>query len=266
VVGRRDVSIAAPREAISESLAALERREFASLRKSFRLTPELADYVRGSVQFYAVDKPRNSPSSSLPVICAIGINYTQDGRCATELFPYDQGGVGVVRATPSTAAVISVISAFRRNSEAWVSRPASDPPSPMRFYGSPDATKRVGAIAKGTFILILTNVCPLITMAEWKKQPTHISERLMRECAPYRHLDNLYEALGDKIDLWIGHSALGGTRWVWPEFSHFVQRHHISEWLLTANISPRSHLWFERAFRNPKNRLFPWYGPEKASV
>jgi hypothetical protein len=65
------------------------------------------------------------------------------------------------------------------------------------------------------------------------------------------------------VDLWIGHSAIAGTRWVWPAFSSFVQRRHITEWLLTFNISPMSRLSFNGHFRQPSNPRFPWYGPQK---
>ena len=107
----------------------------------------------------------------------------------------------------------------------------------------------------------MTNFCPFITMTEWAKQPRGVSERLLQECEAYEHLDELYDALGASIDLWIGHSALGGTHWVWPAFSSFVQTHSINEWLLTFNISPRSHLWFEGYFREPTILASPGTGP-----
>ena len=249
---------------ISDELTILERRQFERIHSSFRWPEELKANIRGSIQCYAVDKPKNVSGERLPVICAIGINYTQNGRCSTnDIFPYDEGGVGVVRSTASTSAVVSVLAAYERNRNAWTTRKAVGPESPMEFYGSPKATSRTGAVKKGDFILVMTNICPFITMTEWAKQPQHVLERLVGECSAYRHLDDLYDTLGGTIDLWIGHSALPGTRWVWPAFSSFVRRRGIEEWLLTANISPRSHLWFEGAFRKAHHPLYPWYGPSR---
>jgi hypothetical protein len=249
------------------ALAGLEEKHFEQIREAFRWTDAVTPHIRGSVQVFAVDKPKTALAEPLPVICAVGINYTQNGRTSTELFQYEEDGIGVVRSTTSTAAVLSVVNAYERNRVAWTSLPAVDPPSPMKYYGADDATARIGAVSKGGFILIMTNLCPLITTSEWAKQPPAISESLLQACAEFSHLDDLHDALGESIDLWIGHSALGGTRWVWPAFAAFVRRRGIDQWLLTQNLSPRSHRWFEDYFRRPKHRLFPWYGPaiKKAS-
>src|SRR5580700_1794982 len=249
---------------VERALSMLEQRQFDSIRTAFRWPEELKPHIRGSIQYFALDKAKNANVRPLPVICAVGINYTQNGRCSMDgLFRYEEPTAGVVRSTASTSAVVSVVAAYQRNQIAWTSRKAVDPESPMGFYGSPDATSRIGPIAKDCFILVMTNICPFITMTEWARQPDHISKRLVEESNGHRHLDDLYDALGGSIDLWIGHSALGGTRWVWPAFASFVHRRGIREWLLTPNISPRSHLWFERTFRERHHRLFPWYGPEK---
>jgi hypothetical protein len=249
---------------IANALATLERKQFQRIKASFRWSDDLKHHIRGSIQTYAVDGSTKE-GIALPVICAVGVNYTQNGRSGTdELFPYEEGSVGVLRPTASKAAVASVIAAYERNRGTWASRRPTDPESPMGFYGSSDATSRTGHVSKFGFILIMTNVCPFITTTEWAKQPARTSERLLEECRSFGHLDDLDDALGQSIDLWIGHSALKGTKWVWPAFSSFVQRRGITEWMLTANISPRSHLWFEGIFRRPEHRLFPWYGPKKS--
>jgi hypothetical protein len=249
---------------VERALTILEQSQFDNIKKKFRWSEVLQPHIRGSIQCFAVDKPKGALVNPLPVVCAVGINYTQNGRCSTDdLFRYEEPSVGVVRSTASTAAVVSVVAAYERNRHIWASRKPVDPESPMGFYGSPNAITKTGLIANGGFILIMTNICPFITMTEWAKEPQHVSKRLVQESKAYRHLDDLYDALGGSIDLWIGHSALGGTQWVWPAFSSFVRRRGIKEWLLTANISPRSHLWFEGAFRERRHRLFPWYGPEK---
>jgi hypothetical protein len=123
----------------------------------------------------ARDILRDANVRPLPVICAVGINYTQNGRCSMDgLFRYEEPTAGVVRSTASSAAVVSVVAAYQRNRNAWTSRKAVDPESPVGFYGSPDATSRIGPIAKGCFILVITNICPFITMTEWAKVKSQI--------------------------------------------------------------------------------------------
>jgi hypothetical protein len=109
----------------------------------------------------------------------------------------------------------------------------------------------------------MTNVSPFITKEQWKfqaKLTPNACESITRTVA---HLDSLYEVLGSRIDLWIGHSANEGTKWVWPHFSRFVKNHRIEHWMLTGNISPQSHLAFDGHYRKAKNPRFPWFAPER---
>jgi hypothetical protein len=118
---------------------------------------------------------------------------------------------------------------------------------------------------KNQFILVMTNVVPFITQNEWQDQvrlTPHACEELARSQSA-SHLDDLLNALGTSIDLWIGHSSIYGTAWVWPKFADFVRRNNIQEWLVTGNISGRAHLYFDGAFRKRTHHLFPWYGPER---
>jgi len=135
----------------------------------------------------------------------------------------------------------------------------------MDFYGSVDATKKTGEISLRPFVYIKTNLCPFITEKAWSRQPDWVSQRLLEACS-LDHLEALQKALGESIDLWIGHSAIEGTRWVWPTFAKFLARHSVKEWLLTFNINPQSHLWFEGSLRKKNQKrpwLYAWYGPEK---
>lgn len=244
-------------------LAELERMQFESIKSSFDLTEDWRRYLRGSVQSYAINPP-DIRDTALPVIVAVGVNYTQDGRESGSLFSYDRGGIGVARSTGSLEGVRYVLAAYERNHRVWVSEEANDPPSPLRFYGSTDATRKLSGVAEGEpFLLIMTNVCPFVTTMQWAKQPKSVSERLLEISGQYATVEHLYDALGSMVDLWIGHSAVSGTRWVWPDFSSFIRRNRITEWLLTFNISPMSRLWFDGAFRQPGNPRFPWYGPQK---
>ncbi len=244
---------------IEALLSGLERQSFDGLCARFRGLDKLRTHITGAIQFFAVDTTKQAPmTKGLPVVCTVGVNYTQGGRTEDQLFCYDKRGVA--RGTQSIPSVRAVIAAYNRNKTTWEKKPALNPESPLGVYGASDATRKTAGFRDG-FILIMTNICPFITVKSWQKQPAAISERLLAESGS-GHLDELFEILGERIDLWIGHSSIHGTRWVWPEFASFVRRHDIREWLLTANISGRSHLWFERDFRKPNHRLFPWYGPE----
>ena len=248
-------------------LAELERQQFESIKGSFQLTEDWKRYLRGSIQSYAVNEPNVSEDAVSPVIVVVDVNYSQDGRSSDELFPYDRGGAGVVKRTQSLEGVRYVLAAYERNRRVWVGEEAKDPPSPMRFYGAPDATRKIGATANQEPLhLIMTNLCPFITTMQWAKQPKEVSRRLLEISNRYATIERLYDAIGSRVDLWIGHSAVFGTHWVWPTFSSFVQRNRIAEWLLTFNISPMSRLWFDVAFRKPENPRYPWYGPQKSTA
>jgi hypothetical protein len=112
----------------------------------------------------------------------------------------------------------------------------------------------------------MTNLCPFISELEWqaqaKKTPTACRE-LVGSWPNEDYLDDLYDRIGGSVDLWIGHSAIRGTEWVWPGFSAFVKRHGVKDWLLTPNISPRAHLYLDGSFRVRTNPFFSLFGPEK---
>lgn len=72
---------------IADELTILERRQFERIHCSFRWPEDLKPNIRGSIQCYAVDKSqKNVPGERLPVICAVGINYTQNVDAARMIF------------------------------------------------------------------------------------------------------------------------------------------------------------------------------------
>ncbi|MGA8574336.1 MAG: hypothetical protein WB609_01455 [Candidatus Cybelea sp.] len=252
--------------ALQNVLQALEREHFERLRSDFQWTPELAECISGAVQFFALDNGDRSPDP-LPVICAVGINYTQGPKTnAQELVHYGGTVPSVTRPTGTRRQPRFVIAAYNRNRTAWTTTPAADPPSPLRVYGSPDATGRSGmtSIAPDAIApchLIMTNVSPFITLMQWQEHARRTPEACKALITSYAggHLDELFDRLGNSIDLWMGHSAIAGTRWVWPHFADFVKRKSIGEWLLCGNLNPQAHLWHGRAFRKPSHRLYEWY-------
>ena len=248
---------------VASVLSALEDKHVEALRETYSRAGHLKPHLSGSVQCFALSGPRTNLDKPLPVVCAVGINYTQEQRRGENLRRYHEDGV--LQQTASSAKVLSVVAAYERNRQTWISRKARDPESPLEFYGSPEATRKTGPIFRGGFLYVMTNLCPFITAERWGRQSDDLSRQILDFSRPFAHLDDLYDALGESIDLWIGHSAMPGTRWVWPEFAAFVRRRGIREWLLTFNIQGMSDRWFEGTLRTktqPRPWLYDWYGPE----
>jgi hypothetical protein len=241
-------------------------------------------FITGGVQFYAVDAHNRDAATRQPVICAVGVNYTsKDVPYAGRLYPYLQPAPRVTDAL-SREAVSLLIAAYNRNKHVWTTaEPQTEkrqPASPTGRYGSTNATERAELTATDaseiddTFILIMTNVCPLITRKPWQEQLRDarragrgaLCERLVRDGSA-EHVDALFKTLGHCIDLWVGHSAITGspkpsTQWVWPAFADFVARNSIRDWLLSPNISRWAQIsHFNRVFRERDNPLYDWFGP-----
>lgn len=252
---------------LEKELKALEQEHFERLRSQFQWTSQLAECVSGSVQFFALNSA-DSSSDRLPVICAVGINYTQGPKVnAQELVHYSgEAAPLVTHASGTRLQPRFVIAAYNRNRNAWTSTPAVNPQSPLGVYGAMDATKLLGMAATTPaaivpFHLIMTNVSPFITLKPWQEQARRTPQacRTLVDCYSSRHLDAMFERLGDSIDLWMGHSAIAGTQWVWPPFADFVKRQGVKEWLLCGNLNPQAHLWHDGSFRKPTHPLYPWY-------
>jgi hypothetical protein len=253
-------------ERLERRLLDLEQEQFERLREEVRWTQRLASCASGAVQFYSIDDEHRG-EGELPVVCLVGINYTQEPKRKTEAIVHFGARTPpvVTNRTATRRQPRFVVAAYNRNRHAWTATPGIDPPSPLVTYGVPNATSRSGLTAAaveevGPFILMMTNVTPFITQKRWQDQVKETPEA----CAALAndkqtHLDALFQKLGDSIDLWIGHSAIEGTRWVWPHFANFVQRHRIEEWLLCGNINAQAHLWHDGAFRKPSHRLYEWY-------
>lgn len=79
--------------------------------------------------------------------------------------------------------------------------------------------------------LIMTNVSPFVTLKPWQEQVRRTPEACDALINGYakHHLEDLFDRLGESVDLWMGHSAIAGTQWVWPAFADLVERYRIRE-------------------------------------
>jgi hypothetical protein len=273
---------------IEDDLLKLEQRWFTNLKARFIPHKTLEETITGGVQFAAVDGNGSDLEGSMPVICSIGINYTQNDSAKTNpfngLYSYLENSSGPrVRdnLTGSRKAVVAILSSYNRNENAWT-QPTKD--NPKGSYAPPDglfanrgATIDSGLIASDLklnipFILIMTNFCPLITKLYWsdliKKYPS-VATALLHEYGSGSYLDDLFNQLGSSVDLWIGHSATSGVDSgrqpegsVWPRFKTFVTHHGIRRWLLSPNISGSTynlHVGPKGQFRKRTSWLAPLF-------
>lgn len=257
---------------VKATLEELEHSSFTRLKKRFVASDGIGDCINGAIQFFALDPGKQIVKDRMPIVCTVGINYTQERRPFTgELRPLLLSSPsGVVDNTRCSEATSYVIAAYNRNASVWTNRPGVDPPSPRKVYAAPNATARSGLLnfrsteLEGRFILIMTNVSPFITQEKWQDQVKRTPSACENIVGDLSHLHSLYGLLGSAIDLWIGHSSIHGTEWVWPHFDRFVQHHKIEEWMLAGNINPQARLQFNLQYLEATHRLFDWFEPEPA--
>lgn len=181
----------------------------------------------------------------MPVVGTFGINYSQKKDLATSLFPYiGTLAPAVEESTGCSGAVCSMIAAYNRNTKV---RTESTNPNAR---GGEKATSKVypqsiePEAINGHIIMFMVNRSQFISKLYWQDQVEADRvgcEELLRKWPNDEYLDNLFLELNGTVDLWIGHSALYGTEWVWPSFDAFVKRHQINEWLFTPNLSSRTN-------------------------
>lgn len=241
----------------------LERQSFAAAALALAAP---SDCATGGIQFAALDSSHSQSQRMLPVVCVLGINYTQEPSRAASFYSY----TGRIQAreievdaalTGCRNAVADLIKAYNRNVGAWLSTgivhfdPSVGEVGP---FGSPSAT----AGMSDDFMLVMTNRSPFITRLKWQKQVAETPldcDALLNTWPNNEYLDHLLSQVGNVVDLWIGHSAIDGTKWVFPFFRDLVTRHNIKTWLLTPNISSQTSLNIKRHFSVPGHRLYPLF-------
>jgi hypothetical protein len=254
---------------ISEPLSVLEEKHRGELNARFLWTQALRDCITGSVQFGTIDGFQRKNAARLPVVAAVGINYTQGGtQSESDLVPYSSriDKPGTIRNTRSREAVALAIAAFNRNKGAWLS------PTSSTTYKSPNGAFASSASAAdtvvGDFILLMTNLSPFITKLKWQdqiKQTPKACRYILDTWPNTRYLDDFFLSFGDSIDLWIGHSSIHGTDWVWPDFLNLMAHWSAKNWLLTPNLSAMAaNLHFKGQFTKETHALFPLFRPAAA--
>jgi hypothetical protein len=160
-----------------------------------------------------------------------------------------------------------VIAACNRNQDSWENPPPGVTPlSPNGRYSSANAIAKTQLFAtdykdiKQSFILIMINFCPFITRKPWSKIKNPAGQQaLLSAYNMGQYIGDLFKAIGADVDLWIGHSAIYGTVWVWPSFLGCMASNPIKNWLLTPNLNPQALLNTGNTFRKTSHPLHPLF-------
>jgi hypothetical protein len=257
-------------------ISKFERHYFSSVSRIFASTSQLPCITNGAVQFAALDDfHKKNPRRELPVVCTIGINYTQSPatNISLSLFSYlrlKDGAPGMLTSLPRERYACAVAcAAYNRNLSNWIRPLQTQPDGLWRTHGSRDATRYLSSLgttanAVGTdFILLMTNLSPFITTAQWSdhaKASPWACRALLGTWPSHLHVNRLLRFLSKRVDLWLGHSSIYGTDWVWPEFSSYIKTFKLQSLLLTGNISHWGAISMESAFALRTHPLFPLYG------
>ena len=200
-----------------------------------------ARFANGEVQFFAVEKaPQISPHGDLPVVLAIGINYTQNKNCCIWPKPC-LGAPGSPAVTIST----STLSPMLREIECAFKAYSSDPMGWVNRCLASDAKIPVPT----GYLLIATNFSPLITFKSWQKyDPQYTAALLTLFSSGFEYLDDLMSLLKKNAimpEVIVGH-GLGSE--VPVLFRKWQSERNHRRWLLTPNLA--------RPFPNGPNAFF----------
>ena len=190
--------------------------------------------VKDNVQYFACDTG-TSKCGDLPVVVAIGINYSQGKNCLPSLAtrscassaPWVEDDLHTL--PNNRGALESYFQNYSRNPKAW-------------FYNCLASNTAIRLPGKDAFHLVATNLCPWITQRQWSNKG--LSEPIRADIlvhppgfSPVRplfqHLDQLASVLGSESVVWVGH----GLDAVSQLFRVFTEKHAIPNWLITQNLS-----------------------------
>jgi hypothetical protein len=244
---------------VKEILLNLERQNFPHAQTAFAAPCEL---ITGGIQFAALDTYHCQRQERLPVVCAFGINYTQQSKVAPAFYSYRgrKGGAAILvdaKSTGSRNAIACLIAAYNRNTTAWLSKGSVNFDQSRREVG-PFGTCSATAGISNDFILVMTNRSPFLTGRAWQieaKKNRSACQSLLNAYPNQHYFSQFFSQLGCAIDLWIGHSAIDGTAWVFPYFRDLVRSYNVKKWLLTPNISSRTSLNIRKNFSVQRHRL-----------
>lgn len=239
---------------IKTEIEKLEASEFAHLKKCLPICP-VTSMTNGEVQFFSTEDIYEGAPNNINrlVIAGVGINFGQD----TNLFSYPTAHIHGITSrktwvedyeNPEMRCVLDVaLRQYFKNSSDWFNK------------GYASSSKLAMPLRDGdprNYILIATNVCPLLSQISWTSHLPADCTATLAAWNPNQHLCNLIHALGSDIDLWVVH----GIDEVWPLF---LKTGGIKKWIMTPNLSCRnlSNKSIKKFWKKPRHitaRLPQW--------
>ncbi len=210
----------------------------------------------GNCQFFALDTTTQSGVRDLPVVVAIGANYTQD----LQMLPCEKS---MGRSLPNPPWIEEPLTTCRSNFEHGLSK----------YKMEVDKWQALAAAGSnmpytiGEFHFVMTNICPWITQqsgssvsGNWDALSASVQAELLTNRTGmkggiFAHLDDLKEALErNKAEIyWCAHGLHAG---VFPLFRHW-QRNTASklkgQWILLNNLS-RKYSSYNTVFPNRNSK------------
>ena len=201
-------------------------------------TSTLPAYIRGApyspIQGYALDQ--STHDQSLPVIVAVGVNYTQ-GQTQCPRCPFPPGAV----------AVEDNLSACRRHLNKALHAHAKY--LGLQSCEKSNVTAQVLASSWETgYHLVMSNFCLWNTTKRWLELPSLNRSALLASNPPFAggpttapswpHLQELARLLAPGPQLWVIHGLHSG---VFDLFAHMKPTLSATKWIMTPNLGYPYH-------------------------
>jgi hypothetical protein len=174
---------------------------------------------RSRVQFFALDTATKQLNEPLPIVVAVGVNYTQG---ETEI-PRDKG--------PN--CVEDAVKACRRKATQAL---AHFQQSPAQWRPANCADDRSWIAVPAQFHFVMTNVSPWITSEKWTDLGVKVRRSLWNDGLVRRTLHRLAEELARVNPIWIFHGKQPEVFGEWPMIAASIQARR---WLRTLNLACR---------------------------
>jgi hypothetical protein len=185
---------------------------------------------------FGVDSTTKEQDNALPVVVAIGGNYTQSANAV----PRDSNSLGFEveeNLLPCRINLKAGLEHYRNNTAKWVGNCVA-------------SQSNLKVPNENAFHLVMTNFCIWITKDSWQNIGTSTRAQLSEINPPFNslptypgawsHLEALYTELKDVQIVWIGH---GIHSEVFSHFRQFMRSKRNSNWLLMPNLA----YWYDYA-------------------
>lgn len=185
----------------------------------------------GNFQTVALDTTTRENVSDLPIVVAIGINYTQ----IEQIIP---------RTASLTVCVEDDVLKCRRHAVVHLKDYEKNRDKWTSLFRSPSNQVSLPSLDRNSFHFVLSNFCLWITNHSWQDirpigtrskllQNNPLFDGLPNPALDFKHLDALADSLRDKQVVWLAH---GFHCEVPALFARWIGRRGITDWLLAPNL------------------------------